>query len=34
MPAAAFWVAGARHQVQTDKPDESVKIIRDIPSQK
>lgn len=30
LPDVKFhWVAGAGHQVQTDKPDESVKIIRD-----
>ena len=30
LPDVKFhWIAGAGHQVQTDKPDESVKIIRD-----
>ena len=30
LPDVKFhWVPGAGHQVQTDKPDESVKIIRD-----
>jgi len=34
MPGAVFRVAGAGHLVQTDRPDASVKIMRDIPSQK